>query len=320
MSSFCTGKGVIQIYKREKGIPKMEIVDINSLKKQIVRELNSKKLSEVLPSIIDLAQRVGDMTLKQLCVNELYGYDANVEVPEYRKIPVIFYDKDGNEIRRYPTGSVLSLNEAMQSEYYPFRGAIEEMEKMIIDCGIRQFIVLKTPFEFIINGKVFTAYSFEYFANQIVPYVSSVKKRMNQAIDNIFFIESFQDDNSLKSLHKEVLKTSSKLFIDGYYRQAVLDSAIGLINRVKQKSLCYRLDNTPLMQTVFSPNKPILEIAENKDIQQGFMWLFSGAVMALRNANAHNLNCLITREECLEQLYFISHLHRLLDSSKLKPM
>lgn len=31
--------------------------DFNSIKSQIVKELNSKKLSDVLPSIIDFAQR-----------------------------------------------------------------------------------------------------------------------------------------------------------------------------------------------------------------------------------------------------------------------
>ncbi|MBF1445523.1 MAG: TIGR02391 family protein, partial [Prevotella nigrescens] len=111
----------------------------------------------------------------------------------------------------------------------------------------------------------------------------------------------------------------SKLFIDGYYRQAVLDATIGLVNRVKQKSQCYELDNTPLMQNVFSPNKPILKISKSKDIQQGIMWLFSGAIMAFRNAHAHKLNCQITKNECLEQLHFISYLHRILDKSKLNP-
>jgi len=50
--------------------------DFNSIKSQIVKELNSKKLSDVLPSIIDFAQRTGSIALKQLCVygaqNEAY--------------------------------------------------------------------------------------------------------------------------------------------------------------------------------------------------------------------------------------------------------
>ena len=49
------------------------------------------------------------------------------------------------------------------------------------------------------------------------------------------------------------------------------------------------------------------------------MWLFSGAIMAFRNAHAHKLNCQITKNECLEQLHFISYLHRILDKSELNP-
>lgn len=143
------------------------------------------------------------------------------------------------------------------------------------------------------------------------------EKKINAAIDNIDNADSFQEDKSLITLHEDIIKTSSKLFIDGYYRQAVLDATIGLVNRVKQKSQCYELDNTPLMQNVFSPNKPILKISKSKDIQQGIMWLFSGAIMAFRNAHAHKLNCQITKNECLEQLHFISYLHRILDKSKL---
>lgn len=145
------------------------------------------------------------------------------------------------------------------------------------------------------------------------------EKKINAAIDNIDNADSFQEDKSLITLHKDIIKTSSKLFIDEYHRQAVLDATIGLVNRVKQKSQCYELDNTPLMQNVFSPNKPILKISKSKDIQQGIMWLFSGAIMAFRNAHAHKLNCQITKNECLEQLHFISYLHRILDKSELNP-
>lgn len=293
------------------------MTDFNSIKSQIVRELNSKKLSEVLPSIIDFAQRTGNIALKQLCINELYGYDADVELPEYRKIPVILYDKDGGNFRYYPKGSVIPLSEVNKREYYPYRGTIENMENMTISSDIREFVILKTPFKVTINGKTFVAHSFEYFSHEIKPCILKVKKKINVVIDNIDNVESFQEDKSLITLHEDIIRASSKLFIDGYYRQAVLDATIGLVNRVKQKSQCYELDNTPLMQNVFSPNKPILKISKSKDIQQGIMWLFSGAIMAFRNAHAHKLNYQITKDECIEQLHFISYLHRILDKSKL---
>lgn len=81
------------------------MANFDSIKNQIVNELNSERLSKVLPSIIVFAQNTGNTTFKQLCINELYGYDEGVELPKYRMIPVIFYDKDGNKITRYPNKS-----------------------------------------------------------------------------------------------------------------------------------------------------------------------------------------------------------------------
>ena len=144
-----------------------------------------------------------------------------------------------------------------------------------------------------------------------------MKRKINVDLDSINCVNFYQDDKSLLFLHEDVIMTSSKLFTDGHYRQAILDAAIGLVNRVKEKSQCYEFDNTPLIQHVFSPNKPILTVGESKDIQQGIMWLFSGVTMAFRNVNSHTLDGRITRDECLEQLHLISYLHRILDKSKL---
>jgi uncharacterized protein (TIGR02391 family) len=54
------------------------------------------------------------------------------------------------------------------------------------------------------------------------------------------------------------------------------------------------LDGAALMQRVFSPKNPILCFNElndqtDRDEQQGFMMLFSGAVAGLRNPRAHRL-------------------------------
>lgn len=293
------------------------MANFDSIKNQIVNELNSERLSKVLHSIIVFAQNTGNITFKQLCINELYGYDEGVELPKYRMIPVIFYDKDGNKITRYPKGIVISISEDMQQEYYPYRGAIENMENMAIESDIREFVVFKTPHKITIKDKEFVAYSAEYFSHQIKQCILELKRQINLDLDKINRVNFYQDDKSLLFLHENVIKVSSKLFIDGHYRQAVLDASIGLVNRVKEKSQCYKFDNTPLVQHVFSPNKPILTVSENKDIQLGIMWLFSGVTMAFRNVDSHTLDSRFTRDECLELLHLISYLHRILDKSKL---
>jgi len=113
-------------------------------------------------------------------------------------------------------------------------------------------------------------------------------------------------------LHSRVIEVASQLFSDGHYRQAVLDTYIALVEQVKLKS-GLPLDNTPLMQQAFSPDKPRLQVSADKDEQLGFMWLFSGAVMAIRNPKAHRLMQQQDPQRTLEWLCFASALFCVLD-------
>ena len=71
------------------------------------------------------------------------------------------------------------------------------------------------------------------------------------------------------------------------------------------------------MQTVFSPRSPKLVISDDSDEQQGFMWLFSGAVMAIRNPKAHRLVEQNDPQRTLEWLSFASVLLRVLDDAHI---
>jgi hypothetical protein len=70
------------------------------------------------------------------------------------------------------------------------------------------------------------------------------------------------------------------------------------------------------MQKVFSKNNPILKVSDNEDEQLGFMWLFSGSVMAIRNPKAHSLIEQNNPERTLEWLAFASVLFKILDESE----
>jgi len=127
---------------------------------------------------------------------------------------------------------------------------------------------------------------------------------------------SYQTKNlDLDNLHPKVREVTGKLFQDGHFRQAILDVYIALVNAVKEKSGC-NLDNSPLMQKVFSRDNPILRISDDSDEQLGFMWLFSGAVMAIRNPKAHSLVAQDDPVRTLEWLAFASILFKILDESK----
>lgn len=126
-----------------------------------------------------------------------------------------------------------------------------------------------------------------------------------------------ESDNSISliKLHPLVQQTAGQLYKDGHYRQAILDTYIMLVEEVKKKSGRNDLDNTPLMQQVFSPKTPILRVSPDADEQQGFMWLYTGAVMGIRNPKAHRIIEQKDPQRALEWLSFASVLLRILDDS-----
>jgi uncharacterized protein (TIGR02391 family) len=115
------------------------------------------------------------------------------------------------------------------------------------------------------------------------------------------------------NLHPKVRQSAGRLFQDGHYRMAVFQTYVALIDAVKVKSGRTDIDGTALMQNVFSPNTPVLRCSETKDEQQGFMMLFAGAVMAIRNPRGHLIGDDDDVDQALELLSLASMLFRVLD-------
>lgn len=91
--------------------------------------------------------------------------------------------------------------------------------------------------------------------------------------------------------HPKVVEASRELFKDGHYRDAIYRAFVEVVNFVKRKAKS-QLDGKKLMSTVFSPDNPKirlnpLETQTDKDEQEGFMYLFMGAVQGIRNPKAH---------------------------------
>jgi len=96
------------------------------------------------------------------------------------------------------------------------------------------------------------------------------------------------------NLHDEIERAAAKLFHDGHYASAVEDACKALAGLVKIRSGRHDLSGTTLMQTVFSPNNPILKFntlntETEKSEQLGMMFLYAGAMLALRNPRAHEI-------------------------------
>ena len=118
-------------------------------------------------------------------------------------------------------------------------------------------------------------------------------------------------------LHSEIADACSKLFVDGHYAEAVKNSCKVLENLVKKRSNRIDLSGTRLMQLVFSEKSPILKFNKQQDEsekseQLGMMYLFSGAMLAIRNPRAHGL-VQDDPENAVAYISFISMLAKSLD-------
>lgn len=122
-------------------------------------------------------------------------------------------------------------------------------------------------------------------------------------------------------IHPDIVRATEKLFRDGHYANAIEDACKVLDGLVKARSGRADLSGTDLMQTVFSPKAPILrfnplQTETDKSEQQGMMYLYAGAMLALRNPRAHAL-IKDDPEQALEYLGFLSLLAKLLDRASV---
>lgn len=124
-----------------------------------------------------------------------------------------------------------------------------------------------------------------------------------------------------KLIHPMVSQVAKQRFADGHYADAVEAALKALSSEVKQ---IFRaaggpdIDGVSLMQTAFSPNKPRIVLADlstqsGKNMQRGYMELFTGAMSAIRNPKAHE-NVLISPERALHFLFLASMLWTTLDN------
>ena len=111
----------------------------------------------------------------------------------------------------------------------------------------------------------------------------------------------------------QLRKKTEKLFKNGHHAQAVEEAYKLLDNLVKRRAGIADKTGSNLMKTVFSINAPILRLnacitASERDEQQGYMDIFSGCMMGIRNPRAHESDWEDTEQRALELLVLANHL------------
>lgn len=113
----------------------------------------------------------------------------------------------------------------------------------------------------------------------------------------------------------EIQAVSRDLFASGHYSLSVAEAFKAVEKYVQSKVSHDANSGTQLMQNVFSPHKPQLFWTERKtnseqDEQKGYMMLFSGAMLGIRNPVTHELNWIEDEHIALELILFAQHLLR----------
>lgn len=121
--------------------------------------------------------------------------------------------------------------------------------------------------------------------------------------------------------HPKVVEASKSLFETGHYAQAIFEAFKAVNNFVKEKT-GKSLDGKTLMSEVFSERNPVIKLSElrtqsERDEQEGFKFLFMGAMVGIRNPKAHDNVVQTDPYRTLEYLGFASLLMKRTEEGKV---
>jgi uncharacterized protein (TIGR02391 family) len=119
----------------------------------------------------------------------------------------------------------------------------------------------------------------------------------------------------------EVLEVSRDLFASGHYSLAVQEAYKAVEKFVQRKAKENGLSGTKLMHSVFSADAPRLFWTDRKktseeDERKGYMMLYAGAMLGIRNPVTHEFNWIEDQDIALELLLFAQHLLRKAKTAK----
>jgi uncharacterized protein (TIGR02391 family) len=304
--------------------PKTLIKDYNDILESVK---SGKKLSELFPAFLILVKILGNDELIKWTQLEMSSYfnsnsalTDDVTVPEYRIVVGQYYD-------HFERPLVITDPELNFVNEIRLRNGVSELEKFAEE---NKFLITQDPtyIKLIKDALNIEVHSFYFSSTSVVGVLEGIR---NEFINKLMSMSKEVEDAgkaagesthtnlhlSLENLHPLVKSVAVKLFLDGYYRQAILDTYILLTDTVKTKSGRHDLDGSALMQTVFSARNPTIKISDDPDEQLGFMWMFSGAVMGIRNPKAHRLVQQTDPQRTLEWLSYASVLLRVLDDAEV---
>jgi uncharacterized protein (TIGR02391 family) len=120
---------------------------------------------------------------------------------------------------------------------------------------------------------------------------SGIPFRMKNNVTDYHAVDLYHLFDDLK-FHPKVARVSQKAFESRLYAESILNAFKEVIVTVRKVSKLNHLDGKPLMEQAFSINNPKIKLnnlqtQSEKDEQIGFMHIFSGVALGIRNPKAH---------------------------------
>lgn len=127
---------------------------------------------------------------------------------------------------------------------------------------------------------------------------------------------------TFENLHPEVQAAAGDLFADGHFESAITEAFKSLEVRVRNTTTSSKSGAT-LMGDAFRTDGTVLDVASHagrsgEDEREGFLHIFRGAMIGVRNPGAHELFQQGDPQQALEYLGFASLLHRRIDVAEGK--
>ncbi|PKM20013.1 MAG: TIGR02391 family protein [Gammaproteobacteria bacterium HGW-Gammaproteobacteria-15] len=122
-----------------------------------------------------------------------------------------------------------------------------------------------------------------------------------------------------RNMHPDIASLTQKLFDDAHYAQATFE-AYKYVDKKVAKLAGVSDTGVKLMMRAFNEKFPLVKLnalssISETDEQEGYKFLFSGSVMAIRNPRGHEPNMKETPTECLDHLSLASMLLRRIEKS-----
>lgn len=115
-------------------------------------------------------------------------------------------------------------------------------------------------------------------------------------------------------LHPVICEHSFQHYINGHYREAVFNAIVAVFDLIRERT-GLDLDGSSLVNEAFSLERARLILSEidsesGRNDQKGFMQIFSGAYLGIRNPKAHSLVHDLDKTKAAQYLVFASLLAR----------